>query len=141
MPVLFRDDAISGTRNDRPGYRALVKALEDKSFDVLLVDDYGRLTRDHIEAAMFIRLLKFRGLRLIGVNDGLDTDRDGYKIETGIRGLMHEGYIDELAKKTHRGLMGQALSGFSPGGLPVGYRSTGSEEECERRSESASIRW
>ena len=29
--------------------------------------------------------------------------------------------------------MGQALSGFSPGGLPFGYRSTGSEEEGYKR--------
>ena len=134
VPVLFSDEAITGMRNDRPGYRSLVKALEDGTFDMLLVDEYGRLARDHIEAAMFVRLLKFRGLRLIGINDGLDTDRHGYKFEAGIRGLMHENYIDELAKKTHHGLMGQALSGFSPGGLPFGYRSTGSEEDGYKRN-------
>lgn len=62
VPVLFSDEAITGMRNDRPGYRSLVKALEDGTFDMLLVDEYGRLARDHIEAAMFVRLLKFRGL-------------------------------------------------------------------------------
>ena len=132
-PVLFRDEAVSGTRNDRPGYRALIHALESGAFDVVLVDEYSRLSRDHIEAATIVRLLKFRGLRLIGVSDGLDTNRAGYKIETGLRGLMNEAYLDDLAKKTHQGLMGLALTGFSPGGLPYGYRSTGNDEDGYKR--------
>ncbi len=132
-PVLFRDEAVSGTRNDRPGYRSLIQALETGAFDVVLVDEYSRLSRDHIEAATIIRLLKFRGLRLIGVSDGLDTNRDGYKLETGLRGLMNEAYLDDLAKKTHQGLKGLALTGFSPGALPYGYRSTGTEEDGYKR--------
>jgi hypothetical protein len=60
---------------------------------------------------------------VIGVSDGLDTSRDGYKLEAGLRGLMSELYLDDLAKKTHRGLMGQALEGYSAGGLPYGYKS------------------
>lgn len=132
-PVLFRDEAVSGTRNDRPGYRSLIQALESGAFDVVLVDEYSRLSRDHIEAATIVRLLKFRGLRLVGVSDGLDTNRDGYKLETGLRGLMNEAYLDDLAKKAHQGLKGLALTGFSPGALPYGYRSTGTEEVGYKR--------
>ena len=132
-PVLFRDEAVSGTRNDRPGYRSLIQALESGAFDVVLVDEYSRLSRDHIEAATIVRLLKFRGLRLVGVSDGLDTNRDGYKLETGLRGLMNEAYLDDLAKKTHQGLKGLALTGFSPGALPYGYRSTGTEDVGYKR--------
>ena len=122
-PALYQDQAISGSRNDRPGYRALLDAAEFGAFDVLLVDDLSRLSRDHIETAQTIRRLKFAGIRVIGVSDGTDTARDGYKLETGLRGLMSEFYLDELAQKTHRGLMGQALDGFSAGGLPYGYAS------------------
>lgn len=46
---------------------------------------------------------------------------------------MNESYLDDLAKKTHRGLMGQALAGFSPGALPYGYQSTGTEADGYRR--------
>jgi site-specific DNA recombinase len=122
-PLVFQDEAVSGARSDRPGYRALIKAARDRQFEVLLVDDLSRLSRDHIEAAQAVRLLKFLGVRLIGVSDGLDTARNGYKLETGMRGLMAELYLDDLAEKTHRGLMGQALDGYSAGGLPYGYAS------------------
>ena len=122
-PVLYQDQAVSGARNDRIGYQSLIAAAEAGAFDVLLVDDLSRLSRDHIETAQTIRRLKFAGIRVIGVSDGIDTARGGYKLETGIRGLMSEMYLDELAQKTHRGLMGQALEGYSAGGLPYGYCS------------------
>ncbi len=101
----------------------MLEAAEMRVFDVLLVDDLSRLSRDHIESAKTIRMLKFAGIRVVGVSDGTDTARDGYKLETGLRGLMSEFYLDDLAKKTHRGLMGQALEGYSAGGLPYGYTS------------------
>jgi len=122
-PALYQDQAISGSRNDRPGYLTMLAASEVGAFDVLLVDDLSRLSRDHIESATTIRRLKYAGVRVIGVSDGTDTARDGYKLETWLRGLMSEMYLDDLAKKTHRGLMGQALDGYSAGGLPYGYRS------------------
>ena len=123
MPALYQDQAISGSRNDRPGYQAMLAAADLGAFDVLLLDDLSRLSRDHIESAQTIRRLKFAGIRVVGASDGTDTARDGYKLETGLRGLMSEFYLDDLAKKTHRGLMGQALDGYSAGGLPYGYRS------------------
>jgi site-specific DNA recombinase len=48
-PVAYSDAAISGARNDRPGYLLL---LEHASrFDVIVVDDLSRLSRDSIEIA------------------------------------------------------------------------------------------
>lgn len=145
VPALFQDQAISGSRTDRPGYQAMLDAARDGRFDVLLVDDFSRLSRDHVEAAQAVRTLKFLGIRLIGVSDGLDTARAGYKLETGFRGLMAELYLDDLAEKTHRGLMGQALEGYSAGGLPYGYDSSNPEGKGAKRSicedEARWVRW
>lgn len=144
-PALFQDQAISGSRTDRPGYQAMLDAAREGRFDVLLVDDFSRLSRDHIEAAQTVRTLKFLGIRLIGVSDGLDTGRSGYKLETGFRGLMAELYLDDLAEKTHRGLMGQALEGYSAGGLPYGYDSSNPDGKGARRriceEEARWVRW
>lgn len=123
LPTLHQDKAISGSRNDRAGYLAMLEAAEIGAFDVLLIDDFTRLGRDHIESTIAIRRLKFIGIRVIGASDGTDTARDGYKLDIGLKGLMGEHFLDDLAKKTHRGLMGQALSGYSAGGLPYGYTS------------------
>jgi len=121
-PASYSDAAISGARNDRPGYRQLLADIE--RFDVLLVDDLSRLSRDSVEIAQTIRRLTFHGVRVIGVSDGTDTGRKGHKAEVGLRGIMSELYLSDLADKTHRGLSGRALSGASAGGLPYGYRKT-----------------
>ncbi len=123
MPALFVDEAISGSRLDRPNYQALLTTLRDGLVDVLLVDDYTRLGRDHLECGRLLRELEYLKVRLVSVSDGLDTDREGYEIEAGLRGLMGEWYLRDLAKKTHRGLTGQALAGYSAGGGPYGYTS------------------
>ena len=123
MPELYKDEAISGARSDRPGYQAMLEAVMSGKMDVLLVDDISRLSRDSIESARAVRMLKHRGVRIIGVSDGIDTSRQGYKIETGLRSLMSDLYLDDLAEKTRRGLTGQALDGYSAGGLPYGYAS------------------
>lgn len=140
-PALYQDQALSGARNDRPGYQTMLDAAEVGAFDVLLVDDLSRLSRDSIETAKAIRALKFNGVTVIGVSDGTDTSRDGYKLETGLRGLMSEFYLDDLAKKTHRGLMGQALEGFSAGGLAYGYDSLQVEGGFTRTINENEARW
>ncbi len=122
-PTVWSDAAVTGARIDRLQYRQMMEAAEAGRFDVLLVDDIYRLARDHIETGRAVRMLKYWGVHLIGVSDGIDTSRKSSKIEVGMRGLMGEVYLDDLAEKTHRGLMGQALRGRSAGGLPYGYRS------------------
>lgn len=119
-PVVFQDAEISGSRTDRADYQRLLASAA--AFDVILVDDLTRLGRDAEELQRAVKRLAFAGVRLVGVSDGVDTGRKGHKVEVGLRGLMSELFLDDLADKTHRGLTGRALSGASAGGLPFGYR-------------------
>lgn len=117
----FSDAGISGTKRDRPGYQAMLTAAKAKSFDVLLVDDLSRLSRDDIETKQTIRRLTFAGIRIVGVSDGYDSATKGAKIQASVRGMMNELYLDDLAEKTHRGQTGQALKGNNCGGRAYGY--------------------
>ena len=117
----FEDRAISGASKDRPGFQAMLKAARDEKFDVLLVDDLSRFSRDDIETKTLIRRFKYQGLRIIGVSDGYDSAAKGEKIQSSMRGLMNEMFLDDLREKTHRGLTGQALCGNSTGGRSYGY--------------------
>ena len=121
-PVVYTDAAMSGSRNDRPGYRSLI--ADAGRFDVILVDDLSRLSRDSIESATAIKRFTFAGVRVIGVSDGVDTARKNHKADVGLRGLMSELYLSDLADKTHRGLTGRALSGACAGGVSYGYHVT-----------------
>lgn len=139
-PVCYTDAAISGTRDDRPGYRRLRADISAGRYDLLVVDDLSRLTRDSAELGQFIKRLRFAGVRLVGVSDGVDTARRGHKIEVGLRGLMSELYVDDLAEKTHRGLTGRALAGKSAGGLPYGYRITATGERAIHPEQAEIVR-
>ena len=118
----FEDKAISGASKARPGYQEMLAAAERREFDVLLVDDLSRLSRDEIEVKQTIRRFIFRRLRIVGVSDGYDSSIKGEKIQSTMRGLMNELYLDDLREKTHRGLTGKALNGYSAGGRTYGYK-------------------
>ena len=120
----FADKGISGTKGEkgRDGYGAMLKAAQARRFDVLLVDDFARLSRDQVETETARRRLVHWGIRLIGVSDGIDTAAKGHKMLSSFKGIMNECYLDDLRDKTHRGLEGQALKGHNCGGRSYGYR-------------------
>ncbi|MGF7229718.1 MAG: recombinase family protein [Candidatus Saccharibacteria bacterium] len=137
-PVVYTDAATSGARNDRTGYQRLL--AEASRYAVVLVDDLSRLSRDSAECAMVVRRLKFGGVRLIGVSDGVDTARKSHKADVGLRGLMSELYLDDLAEKTHRGLTGRALQGANAGGLAYGYRVAGTGQRTIDEAQATVVR-
>lgn len=137
-PTHYTDAAMSGARNDRPGYLRLL--ADAARFDVILVDDLSRLSRDSVEAQHAVRTLQFNGVRVVGVSDGVDTVRKGHKAEVGLRGLMGELYLDDLRDKTHRGLTGRALAGASAGGLPYGYSITTTGQRAIREDQANVVR-
>lgn len=118
----YRDRALSGARRDRPDYQRMLADAETSSFEVLLIDDLSRLSRDDVAMKQVIRRFNFLGIRIVGASEGFDTHSKGHKIQAGVRGLINEIYLDDLKEKTHRGLTGQAIKGNNCGGRSYGYR-------------------
>ena len=118
----YADEAISGSDNRRPQYLAMLQAAARKEFDILIVDDLSRLTRDSVEQETTLRRLEFQGIRIIATSDGYDSQSKSRKIQRGFKGLMNEMFLDDLRAKVHRGLEGQAIKGRWCGGRPYGYR-------------------
>lgn len=119
---LYEDKAISGTSKDRTSFEAMRLAAKNEEFEALLVDDLSRLSRDDVEMKQVIRLFKFWGIKIVGVSDGYDSTSKGEKIQSTMRGLMNEMFLDDLREKTHRGLYGKAEKGYSAGGRTYGYK-------------------
>lgn len=130
----YADKGISGTQDaqGRKGYAALLTAARAKAFDVCLVDDLSRLSRDTVECEKARRLFVFLGLRLIGVSDGIDTSSKGHKALSGFKGLMNDIFLDDLKDKTHRGMAGQALKGYSCGSRVYGYKRVPIEDATKK---------
>ena len=120
---IYTDHAISGSRKDRDGLNALITASENKDFEIVLIDDLSRLARDNFLMLSLISNLHFEGIRIVSVSDGLDSNDEESKLGIQIRGIFNELQLQDLKKKTLRGLIGQKLRGFSVGEKTFGYRS------------------
>jgi len=122
----FEDAALSGFGVEhRPGYRALVAAAVQTPppFDLILVEDVSRLTRDLSEVLRLYHRLRLRGVDLVGVSDGISTVNQSGKVTLTVKGLVNELYLDDLRAKTHRGLEAGVARGMSAGGRLFGYRT------------------
>jgi site-specific DNA recombinase len=130
----YKDEAISGTRHDRPAYQDMERDARARKFEVLLVEGLDRLARDVGEQERFVKGLEHKGLRIIGTADGYDSASGGSsrKLLRIIKGGINEGYIDDLRAKTHRGLEGQAMKGNNTGGRAFGYRHVPIEDPVKR---------
>jgi site-specific DNA recombinase len=122
---IYTDAGISGASiQNRPGVQRLLAAAahQPKPFDVLLVDDSSRIARDIADAIRVMQQLKFLGIRVIYISQGIDSESEQADALVAVHGLIDSLYLKELAKKVKRGLAGQMDRGFSTGGRQYGYR-------------------
>jgi site-specific DNA recombinase len=140
----FEDAALSGFGVEhRPGYRALVAAAVQvpPPFDLILVEDVSRLTRDLAEVLRLYHRLRLRGVDLVGVSDGISTVNQSGKVALTVKGLVNELYLDDLRAKTHRGLEGRVARGMSAGGRLFGYRTVAAPDEARAGKREAPARF
>ena len=127
---IYVDQAISGVGADRPGLRSLMAAAvsQARPFDVILVDDSSRLSRDTKDALSIFERLNFSGIRLIAVSQGIDSQNEQAQVLVTVHGMVDSLYVKELAKKTHRGLEGLVLKGRHAGGRTFGYNTVPADD-------------
>jgi DNA invertase Pin-like site-specific DNA recombinase len=122
---IYTDAAISGASLDRPGIHALraTAARRPVPFDVLLVDDSSRISRDLADAVRLLQELKFNGVRVLYLSQHIDSNDEQADTLIAVHGIVDSLYLREMAKKTKRGLVGQLERGFATGSRTYGYRT------------------
>ena len=109
-PTHFTDDGISGTQFDRPGFLAMMAEVEAGNVDCIVIKDMSRLGRDYLKVGQIMEMLRQRGIRLIAVNDGVDTDK-GEDDFLPFRNIMHEFYARDTSKKIKSTFKTKGMSG------------------------------
>src|SRR5262249_4764494 len=109
----------------RTGLQALLTAAASSPppFDVVFVDDSSRVARDLADALRVLQRLRFAGVRVIYISQGIDSASEQAETLIAVHGLVDGLYLREMAAKTKRGLAGQLERGFSTGGAQYGYRT------------------
>ena len=114
-PTHFTDDGISGTRFDRPGFLSMMEEVEAGNVECIVVKDMSRLGRDYLKVGQILEILRQKGVRLIAVNDGVDSSQ-GDDDFIPFRNIMNEWYARDTSKKIKstfktKGMMGKHLTG------------------------------
>ena len=114
-PTHFTDDGISGTRFDRPGFLAMMEEVEAGRVEAIVIKDMSRLGRDYLKVGQVMEILRQRGVRLIAINDGVDSLK-GDDDFTPFRNIMNEFYARDTSRKIHsvfksKGMSGKHLTG------------------------------
>ncbi len=122
---VFADYAVSGAGLDRPGFEALMAAIEACRITAIVTEDISRISRDFADAAQIFKRLQYLRVPLIGVADGIDTSAKHAKLTYTLKSLVADLYLDDLRDKTLRGLEGRMLADFATGQVPYGYRTHG----------------
>ena len=120
---VFADRAQSGALKDRPALRALNEVVQARLIDVVLVDDLSRLARDLVFMLTLVDELRFVGVRVLSVADGVDTADEHARLSLQIRGVLNEFMLADLKQKALRGQKGQKERGYFVGERTFGYRS------------------
>jgi DNA invertase Pin-like site-specific DNA recombinase len=116
----YSDEAISGSDDNRPGYRELLADSEAGLFDVIVVDETSRLTRSAGELPRLIELLAFRNQFLVDCK-GFDSRNETSALLASVYGGIDSLELRKIKERTHRGLRERAKAGYSTGGRVYGY--------------------
>ena len=99
----------------------MMKEVEAGNVEVLCLKDMSRLGRDYLKVGQIMEILRQHGVRLIAINDGVDTAR-GDDDFTPFRNIMNEYYARDTSRKIRSTFQSKGKSGkHVTGTVSYGY--------------------
>lgn len=119
----FYDDIKSGTLSNRTGLNELITDLKNDVFDIIIVKDISRLTRDTATASDIKKLLITHKKHLIALDDSINTILDYNSISKLInKAQFHEDESRALSNRMKDTKLDNCYAGKFNGSIPpYGY--------------------
>lgn len=125
------DDGYTGTNYDRPAFQLMLDDIRAGRINCVIVKDLSRFGREYIDAGKYIdRLFPYYGVRLIAINDNIDTITKDMSDELGItiRNIFNDNYCRDISIKTRSSLKVKRKNGeFTGAFVAYGYRRSDKE--------------
>jgi DNA invertase Pin-like site-specific DNA recombinase len=119
---VYQDDGFSGTGWDRPGWQSLINDVEAGRVQVIILKNLDRMGRDYIRVGLYLEMFRERGVRLIAINDGIDTI-SGEDDFTPFRAILAEFYARDISRKIKTAKHSKGNSGKPMTNVPIyGYK-------------------
>lgn len=136
----YVDDGFSGANFNRPAIKRLIADVQSGKINLVLVKDQSRFGRNAIEAGVIKQTFEENNVRLIAVDDNLDT-ANGFDIMSMFRDVFNEWFIADTSKKIRAVKRACAESGkFMGYKAPFGYvKSPNNKHKLEVDPPAAAI--
>ena len=118
----YVDRAQSATTDQRDAFQKMMAdALEERSWDQIVIYDYSRFSRRAADAFKYTEYLARLGIGIISVTERLDNSPEG-KLMQHIKFSFNQYFSDHNAAVTRDGQKAKAAKGQHCGGTPpLGY--------------------
>jgi DNA invertase Pin-like site-specific DNA recombinase len=103
---VFEDREMSGRHTRRPGFQALLEAVRNGEFDVVVIEAVDRLTRRVGDAVREFERFSYQNIELVSVQEG---PQDFMRVL--LLGLGAQMFSEKIADHTKRGMAGAVLRG------------------------------
>ncbi len=139
---IYIDDGYSGTNFDRPDFQRMIRDIESKKVNMVIVKDSSRLGRDYIQFGEYIeKFFPKNNIRVISILDNYDSAIDNGVADTlPFKAVMNDFYAKDTSKKVRSTKQKNAKQGLFMGKYaPLGYEKSREDkhklvvnEECAR---------
>lgn len=115
----YSDAAQSGASiMGRQGLLDLLADAKDHLFDVIVVEELDRISRDMEDMAGIYKRMKYLGIEIISIHEGAAST-----VTVGLRSIVSQLFREDNARKVRRGMEGLVKSGLSAGGQAYGFKA------------------
>ena len=106
---------------DRPAMQRALTDARNGCFDVIVFKEISRISRDQAEHVEIVSRFGAAKVRVIAINDNLDTDRSETLDLLGIHSVMAEMESKRISSRVSSGKKALARRGVWVGEAPIGY--------------------
>ena len=95
---IYVDDGISGTTFNRPDFKRMIKDIEDKKVNMVIVKDTSRLGRDYIGFGEYIeKYFPEHQVRFVSITDNYDSEIDnGIEDTLPFRAVLNDLFARDI---------------------------------------------
>jgi DNA invertase Pin-like site-specific DNA recombinase len=103
---IVADDGATGANFDRDAFKDMINHIESGAVNCVIVKDFSRLGRDHIETGKYIeRYFAAKNVRFISINDGYDSlhsdmSDSNNSLIVPFKNIINEAFLEDISIKT-----------------------------------------
>ncbi len=127
----FEDDGYSGLNFERPGFKEMIKQVENGNVNMIITKDLSRLGRDYVKVGYYLDdYFVNNHIRYKSILDNIDTGTNNSNNDiVPFKAVLNDLYSKDISKKSRAGIKARRERGLAGGAkAPYGYKKSITEK-------------